>query len=205
MHPVWAQHLAHWPLEKIALLDRYATVLREVNKSLNLVSRKDIDNLEERHILYALSIAEAGLLRNVRTLADIGTGGGLPGLPLAIAEPEMKVTLVDSVEKKVKALGFMISQLALPNVTAVRARAEVWQGAFDLVTGRAVCPLPEFLKLVGHLVAEGGGVAYLTGSKNPAERRIRHWDVQEIPVSEIFPKSVLLSDKFILLARRTQL
>lgn len=202
MHPVWAQNLAHWPSEKIALLDRYASVLREVNKSLNLVSRKDIDNLEERHILYALSIAEAGLLKNVKSLADIGTGGGLPGIPLAIAEPQMNVTLVDSVEKKIRALGTIISELALPRITLVRARAEALQGTFDLITGRAVCALPDFLRLVGHLVAEGGSVAYLTGSKNPAERRIRRWEVQELPVGDLFPKSVLLSDKFILLARR---
>jgi 16S rRNA (guanine527-N7)-methyltransferase len=204
MHPAWAQHLSHWPSEKKALLDRYAASLRKVNKSINLVSRKDIDNLEERHILNALAIYEAGLLKNISTLADIGTGGGLPGIPLAIAAPEVMVTLVDSIEKKVKVLGLIVSELALPNVQVVRARAEDFEGTFDLITGRAVCPLPEFLKLVCHLMAQGGVVAYLTGSKNPAERCIRGWEIQEIPIAAIFPTSEFLRDKFILLARRRE-
>lgn len=201
MHPVWIKHLPHWPEGKKALLDRYAALLREANKGVNLVSRKDIENLEERHVLYALSIAEAGLLNAVRNMADIGTGGGLPGIPLAIARPELEVTLVDSVEKKIKVLEKITGDLALSNVRLVRARAETLLGTFDLITGRAVCPLPEFLKLTGHLVSEEGCVAYLTGSKNPAERRIRLWDVQEISVSDIFPNSEMLKDKYILLAR----
>lgn len=204
MHPVWAQNLSHWPPEKISHLDRYAALLREVNNSINLVSRKDVDNLEERHILYALAISEAGLLKNLNTLADIGTGGGLPGIPLAIAAPEVKVTLVDSIEKKVKTLSRILTELALPNVKVVRSRAEALEGTFDLITGRAVCPLPEFLKLVRHLLAQGSTVAYLTGSKNPAERRIRGWKILEIPVAEIFPKSEFLRDKFILHAQRTE-
>lgn len=185
------------------MLERYASLLREANARVNLVSRKDVQYLEERHILYCLSVAESGLLRSLQTLTDVGTGGGLPGIPIAIAEPQLKVTLVESVAKKVAAVEHIVQALGLSHVRVVRARAEQWQGSYDCVTGRAVCPLPEFIKMTGHLVAPRGIVVYLTGSRNPSERRVRGWQVRELAVRDIFPRSEWLAEKFILVAQRS--
>ncbi|MCS6980554.1 MAG: 16S rRNA (guanine(527)-N(7))-methyltransferase RsmG [Flavobacteriales bacterium] len=200
MDGFWEKHWPDWPEERIHQIEKYASLLKNYNQRINLVSRKDVDNLEEKHILWSLSIARAGLLRSVASLADIGTGGGLPGLPLAIAAPHVQVTLVDSIEKKIRVLQEIIKELNLTHVRAIRSRAEQIEGAFDLITGRAVCPLPEFVKTIRHLIKPGGRIAYLTGSPDPAERRIPGWKVEEIPVRDIFPKSQALSEKFILVA-----
>ncbi len=116
------------------------------NQRINVISRKDIDNLEEHHILHSLAIAKwIQFKKNTRVL-DIGTGGGFPGIPLAIIFPEVQFTLVDSISKKIKVVNEIASELNLKNVEAKAIRAEDLPSTlnFDFVLSRAVTRLNEF-------------------------------------------------------------
>lgn len=123
------------------------------NEKINVVSRKDIDNFEINHLLHSLAIARFISFRPGTSVIDVGTGGGLPGIPLAIFYPEVKFTLVDSIAKKIKVAESIASDAGLENVTAVTARAENIRGQYDFVIGRAVTETEQFISLTKHLVS----------------------------------------------------
>ncbi len=145
------------------------SLLLEWNEKLNLVSRPDAENLEERHLLSSLAIAKFIQFPKGSRIMDVGTGGGLPGLPLAILYPECEFLLVDSIAKKIAAVNDMAERLGLKNVKAIQARAETIPQKFDFVTGRAVKALPLFMSWVIPSLKTGSengvekGVIYLKG------------------------------------------
>jgi 16S rRNA (guanine527-N7)-methyltransferase len=115
---------------------------REWNEKINVISRKDIDALYEKHILHSLSIAAAFDFENGTEVIDIGTGGGFPGIPLAIFFPEVKFHLVDSIGKKLKVVNEIVDAIKLTNVTTQHTRAEeIKNRKFDFAVSRAVAPL----------------------------------------------------------------
>ena len=141
----------------------------EWNEKINVISRKDMDGLYEKHILHSLGIAKVMPFADGTKVLDIGTGGGFPGIPLAILFPEVSFTLIDSIGKKIKVAEAVSEGLGLKNVTAVHGRAEKLKEKFHFVVSRAVTQMPEFLRwLKGKFEKEQfnekhNGVLYLKG------------------------------------------
>ena len=160
----------NWPI-----LERWAELLREWNTKINLISRKDIDALEERHLVHCLAITNTLILKKGARILDVGTGGGLPGLPMAICYPQAKFTLIDSIAKKVGVVQSIAEDLGLANVEVKQVRAEALKTQFDFVTGRAVKNLPEFLSWISNNLQGGNkhslpnGVIYWKGGSIEAE------------------------------------
>lgn len=125
--------------------EHLAPLYSEWNEKINVISRKDIELLYERHILHSLAIAKVIEFKPNTDILDVGTGGGFPGIPLAILFPECKFTLIDSIGKKIKVVEAIVEDLQLKNVTAIHGRAEKLTGHFDFVVSRAVAPAAEIL------------------------------------------------------------
>ncbi len=136
------------------------------NKKINVISRKDIDNLFVRHILHSLSIAKIKQFKSGDRILDVGTGGGFPGIPLAIMFPEAKFTLIDSIAKKVKVTLEIADELKLKNVFTKQIKSTQLEGNYDYITGRAVTSFPKFYNSVKHLLKKNIGekaIIYLKG------------------------------------------
>ncbi|MDP1622084.1 MAG: 16S rRNA (guanine(527)-N(7))-methyltransferase RsmG [Bacteroidales bacterium] len=142
---------------------------REWNSMINVISRKDIDQFASHHLLHSLAIAKVISFKPGTAVMDAGTGGGFPGIPLAIMFPDTHFTLVDSIGKKIKVVDAIATEMKLTNVTTLNARFETVKGAFDFVTGRAVSNLPLFFSMVKNSVKTTGfndipnGILYLSG------------------------------------------
>ena len=126
-----------------ALYDLYI----DWNSKINVISRKDIENLYEHHVLHSLGIAKVIQFHPGTSVMDLGTGGGFPGIPLAILFPEVKFHMVDSIGKKVRVATEIANAIGLKNVTFRHARAEEEKQEFDFVVSRAVMPLPDLIKI----------------------------------------------------------
>ncbi|ACU07792.1 Ribosomal RNA small subunit methyltransferase G [Flavobacteriaceae bacterium 3519-10] len=142
---------------------------REWNEKINVISRKDMDSLYEKHILHSLGIAKVMQFAPGTQVLDIGTGGGFPGIPLAILFPQVQFTLIDSIGKKITVVKEVSEGVGLKNITAVHGRAEDLKGKFHFIVSRAVTQMPVFLRwLKGKFEKEQinqkhNGVLYLKG------------------------------------------
>lgn len=167
------------------------TLYRDWNAKINVISRKDIDNLYEHHVLHSLGIAHVIRFKPGSRIMDLGTGGGFPGIPLAILFPEVKFHLVDSIGKKVRVAGEVAAAIGLNNVTTAHERAEEEKQKFDFVVSRAVMPLADLVKIVrknidsrqqnalpnGLICLKGGELAKET---NPLKSRTYLTDLSEL-------------------------
>jgi len=171
--------------QQLAKLD---ALYREWNAKINVVSRKDIDNLYEHHVLHSLAIAKAYGFQSGTEILDFGTGGGFPGIPLAIMLPQCRFRLIDGTGKKIRVAQEVIKATGLTNCEAVHRRGEEERGHYDFVVSRAVMPLPDLLKIVRKNIAKEqrnamvNGVICLKGGNLDEELRSyrRTAEVQEI-------------------------
>ena len=136
-------------------LENYATLIREWNHKINLVSRKDIDAFEQHHLAHCLAITPKLKLMDGARLLDVGTGGGLPGIPLAIVYPQAQFVLVDSIAKKMRVVEDIVQRLKLKNVECKCCRVETLNREFDFVLGRAVSNLPNFCDWIRNNIRAG--------------------------------------------------
>jgi len=157
------------------LFSRLKPLYSDWNSKINVISRKDIDHLYERHVLHSLAIAKIIQFTENTNILDVGTGGGFPGIPLAIMFPYAKFHLVDSIGKKIKVVKEVSDELGLKNLTSDKARAENMKDKYDFVVSRAVASLPDFYKLVSNLISKTNknnlpnGILYLKGGEFQTE------------------------------------
>ncbi len=151
---------------------------KDWNAKINVVSRKDIDELYLRHVLHSLGIAKVVSFQPKSKILDVGTGGGFPGIPLAILFPECKFHLVDSIGKKLKVVEGVVESLGLKNVKTTHGRAEIVKGEFDFIVSRAVTAMPEFVSWVKGKIAKKqqhdikNGILYLKGGDLTEELQV---------------------------------
>jgi 16S rRNA (guanine527-N7)-methyltransferase len=175
---------------------KFGELFRDWNSKINLVSRKDIDQLFLKHVLHSLGIAKVMPFADGSQVLDIGTGGGFPGLPLAILYPKCHFTLVDSIGKKIMVVNDLAAALHLDNVKGIHERAENIKGSYDFIVSRAVTRLNEFVPLTQNkfkskqINAFPNGILYLKGGDLSEELR----EVKRNP--DVFPLSKYFTDPF---------
>jgi 16S rRNA (guanine527-N7)-methyltransferase len=153
-------------IEKFTLLE---TLYQDWNLKINVVSRKDIDELYLRHVLHSLGIAKVIKFKDGSQILDVGTGGGFPGIPLAILFPECSFHLVDSIAKKLKVVNEVVEGLGLTNVKTTHSRVEDTSGNYDFIVSRAVAAMPTFVHWIKGKIAKEqkhdlkNGILYLKG------------------------------------------
>lgn len=149
--------------KKLELIDNFVRILVEINKEINLISRKDIGAIYEHHILHSLMVAKLFDFDKDDTIIDIGTGGGLPGIPLAIYFSENKFTLLDSVNKKINVVKRIVEKLNLKNIEVECKRSEDFKKKFNVIIGRSVKNINIFFNTNKHLLKNNGKIIYLNG------------------------------------------
>jgi len=182
---------------------RLGTLYEEWNSQINVISRKDIEQLYERHVLHSLAIAKVIQFKPETTVLDVGTGGGFPGIPLAILFPETSFMLIDSIGKKIKVVNEVASALNLTNVTAEHIRVEEVKQKFDFVVSRAVTAFPRFVTMVRTKVSSKSnndlpnGILYLKGGDfeeeiEPFRKLIQVYELQSFFQEEFFETKRLI-------------
>ena len=148
-------HFPEITAEQWKQLEAMAALHREWNAKINLISRKDIDNLEWHHYAHCLAAVKFLKLMDGARVIDVGCGGGFPGLMLAVLYPQARFTLIDSVGKKILVVKDIVERMKLKNVEVLNARVETVKKEYDFVTGRAVTALPAFVQLTKGLLRKG--------------------------------------------------
>ena len=175
------------------------------NSKINVISRKDMDNFYEHHVLHSLAIAKVQPFKPMAEILDVGTGGGFPGIPLAILFPDARFHLIDSIGKKIKVVQSVAEQLELKNVRTEQIRAEQLRGEYDFIVSRAVTDLSQFTQWVRGKVSTiqyhklRNGILYLKGGDltdelAPFKKKARTWDI-----NDFFQEDYFLTKKVIYL------
>lgn len=195
--------------EQLSQFEALQGLYQEWNEKINVISRKDIDALYEKHVLHSLSIAAIADFQPGTQILDLGTGGGFPGIPLAIFFPEVQFHLVDSIGKKIKVVEGVAEALQLKNVTAAHSRVEeIKNRKFDIVVSRAVAPLGDLWRWSKHLMKKSTvpgkqfekGLICLKGGDLAQEISDSGLKPRLVKVYDIFPEESF-KEKFVVLAK----
>lgn len=171
-------------------LFRLKEIYSHWNAMINLISRKDMENFMTHHVLHSMAIAKIIAFSPGTKILDVGTGGGFPGIPLAVMFPDTEFTLLDSIDKKIKVVNAVKEELELENVIPSRKRVEDEKGRFDFVISRAVTAFPEFVNLttkniiIGEKNSLRNGIIYLKGGDFeeeliPYKKRVNVWNIKD--------------------------
>lgn len=191
-------HLSAQQQEQFARLDG---LYREWNAKINVISRKDMDNLYLHHVLHSLAIGKAIRFKNGTRILDFGTGGGFPGIPLAILFPQCQFRLIDGTGKKITVAKAVASDIGLQNVEAIHRRGEEETSKFDFVVSRAVMPLPDLAKIVRKNIrheqrnAFPNGLICLKGGMLVEELKPFQRIAEVIPLTDFFDEEWFKEEK----------
>jgi 16S rRNA (guanine527-N7)-methyltransferase len=183
------KELSEQQQRQFAMLDE---LYRDWNAKINVISRKDIDNLYEHHVLHSLAIAKALHFKPGTHILDFGTGGGFPGIPLAILFPECQFKLIDGTGKKIRVAQEVSTAIGLTNCQPEHLRGEDEKGKYDFVVSRAVMPLPDLVKIVRKNISKtqrnavGNGIFCLKGGELQQELQPFRKIVEVTPISTWF-------------------
>ena len=183
------KELTERQIQQFEMLDE---LYRDWNAKINVISRKDIDNLYEHHVLHSLAIAKTITFRPGTEILDFGTGGGFPGIPLAILFPECHFKLIDGTGKKIRVAQEVATAIGLTNCQPEHLRGEDEKGKFDFVVSRAVMPLPDLVKIVRKNISKTNrnvlpnGVICLKGGELQAETQPFRKVIEIDPISNWF-------------------
>lgn len=193
--------------QQINQFEKLMLILPTLNQRVNVISRKDIEYLEERHILHSLSIAKKFNFDSGARVLDVGTGGGFPGIPLALMFPEASFTLVDSIGKKITLLAEIVRELGLKNVRPVNQRMELLDLKADFVVSRAVTAFPKLHQWTQKLIEPGSkqsmpnGLISLKGGNLDKELMPFKKQVKCFPLSSWFEESFFSSKMIVYLKK----
>ncbi len=186
------EYFPHLTDKQIEQLKALQALYEDWNQKINVISRKDISNLYSHHVLHSLAIAKAINFKDGTTIMDFGTGGGFPGIPLAIMFPNCKFKLIDGTGKKIMVANEVIKAIGLTNVVAEHIRGEEEKGKYNFIVSRAVMPLPDLIKIVKKNISKEqnnalpNGVIVLKGGNTEGEIH-EHKKLAEItPLSNWF-------------------
>lgn len=190
--------------QQIEQFEALLPLYKEWNAKINVISRKDIDELYLRHVLHSLAIAKVMPFANGSSILDVGTGGGFPGVPLAILFPECQFHLVDSINKKLKVIKGVVDALSLENIKPTHSRVEAINEQYDFIVSRAVTSMPEFTKWVkGKIRKEQindfkNGILYLKGGDLSDELK-QYTRVKLFPLTDYFKEDFFETKKVVYL------
>ena len=190
-------------VSQMELLSELEPIYRRWNSMINVISRKDMDNFMVHHVLHSMSIAKIINFAPQTRVLDVGTGGGFPGIPLAIMFPDAEFTLLDSIEKKIKVVAEVAGELGLKNVKPLRKRVEEENSKYHFIVSRAVTAFPEFVKITlknidsEEINSLRNGVIYLKGGDLSSEiaifnKHLTIWNLKDFLTEPFFDTKKIL-------------